>query len=277
MTGEEMATSIQWKKRADAYMLSWLKAEAILKTSEEVGLSVIAKMVEGDEKIIREWLTGWRGGRMYFVFTEHAGNRDVVKLIHDQGWELKQLLAQLPSWVGIDAGLRNVSNLCDVMKTWFDVECEPDSSCRLFLKIWGLSSRLPDSFDKRRDDRRQPYGQDERPSQSTVGCRAGGVRGRRGPPRSRGWGQKDGGCSADACQVCTLTARRSPSRSFVSCSWLMRQRNFIQLKTVRSLNKSTFSSGVLNVKQETARVQSYWMTRISSRHEFRSTRIHHIS
>ncbi|WP_182482085.1 IS630 family transposase [Propionibacterium australiense] len=130
-----------------------MKTEAILYASEGVGLGIIAKMVERSEKTVREWLTDWQTSRMCSVLTGHAGNQNAAKLTRTQKEDLKTVLAQPPSRSGIDAEFWGVPALRDVVKILFDVEYESDSSYQLLLRFCGLSFKLPDPFDKHRDER----------------------------------------------------------------------------------------------------------------------------
>ncbi|SYZ34657.1 Transposase and inactivated derivatives [Propionibacterium australiense] len=152
VTPEETAVLIRWKKRTDNYMLVRMKAEAILYASEGVGLGIIAKMVERSEKTVREWLSGWQSSRMCSVLTGHAGNQNAAKLTRTQKEDLKTVLAQPPSRSGIDAEFWDVPALRDVVKILFDVEYESESSYQLLLRFCGLSFKLPDPFDKHRDE-----------------------------------------------------------------------------------------------------------------------------
>ena len=149
---EETAVLIRWKKRSDNHVLVRMKAEAILYASEGVELGIIAKMVERSEKTVREWLADWQNMRMCSVLTGHAGNQNAAKLTHAQKQDLKTVLALPPSRSGIDAEFWDVSALRDVVKILFDVEYESDSSYQLLLRFCGLSFKLPDPFDKHRDE-----------------------------------------------------------------------------------------------------------------------------
>jgi len=153
VTPEETTVLIRWKKRTDNYILVRMKAEAILYASRGVDVSIIAEMVERSEKTIREWLADWQTSRMCSVLTGHAGNQNAAKLTRTQKEDLKAVLAQPPSRSGIDAEFWDVPALRDVVKIWFDVEYESDSSYQLLLRFCGLSFKLPDPFDKHRDEK----------------------------------------------------------------------------------------------------------------------------
>ena len=150
---EETAVLIRWKKRSDNHVLVRMKAEAILYASEGVGIDIIAKMVERAERTVLEWLADWQATRMCSVLTGHAGNQNAAKLTRDQKQELKKILAQPPSQTGIHAEFWDVPAIRDVVKIMFDVEYQSDSSYQLLLRFCGLSFKLPDPFDKHRNER----------------------------------------------------------------------------------------------------------------------------
>ena len=153
VTPEETAVLIRWKKRSDNHVLVRMKAEAVLYASEGVGIDIIAKMVERAERTVLEWLADWQATRMCSVLTGHAGNQNAAKLTRDQKQELKKILAQPPSQTGIHAEFWDVPAIRDVVKIMFDVEYQSDSSYQLLLRFCGLSFKLPDPFDKHRNEK----------------------------------------------------------------------------------------------------------------------------
>ena len=89
-----------------------MKAEAILYTSEGVGIDIIAKMVERAERTVQEW----RGTRMCSVLTGHAGNQNAAKPTRAQEQELKTILTQPLSRSGVHAEFWDVSAIREVVK-----------------------------------------------------------------------------------------------------------------------------------------------------------------
>ena len=130
-----------------------MKAEAILYASEGVGIGIIAKMVERAERTVQEWLADWRATRMCSVLTGHAGNQNAAKLTRAQKEELKAILAQPPSRSGVHAEFWDVPAIREVVKILFDAEHQSDSSYQLLLRFCGLSFKLPDPFDKHRNEK----------------------------------------------------------------------------------------------------------------------------
>ncbi|WP_314711659.1 IS630 family transposase [Propionibacterium acidifaciens] len=153
VTPEETAVLIRWKKRTDNYVLVRMKAEAILYASRGVDVGIIAEMVERSVKTIRERLADWQDSRMCSVLTGHTGNQNAAKPARAQKEGLKAVLAQPPSQAGVHAEFWDVPALRDVVKILFDVEYQADSSYQLLLRFCGLSFKLPDPFDKHRDEK----------------------------------------------------------------------------------------------------------------------------
>ena len=129
-----------------------MKAEAIVYAARGVGLDIIAEMVERAEDTVREWLSEWRRYRLSSVVTGHAGNENAAKLKRAQKEELEEILGKPPSEAGVKAGFWDVPALKDVVQIKFGVEYKSESSYRLLMHFLGMSFKLPDPFDKRRDE-----------------------------------------------------------------------------------------------------------------------------
>ncbi len=153
VTPEEHDVLLRWKKRSDTLVLVRLKAEAVLYASHGVDVDIIAKMVDRTGRTVREWLMEWRRTRLQSVVTGHAGNQNAAKLTRDQKQELKEVLSRPPEKSGIKADFWDVPALRDVVEARFGVEYESDSSYQLLLRFVGMSFKLPDPFDKRRNEK----------------------------------------------------------------------------------------------------------------------------
>ena len=152
VTPEETAVLIRWKKRTDNYVLVRMKAEAILYASRGVDVRIIAEMVERSVKTIREWLAEWQDSRMRSVLTGHAGNQNAAEPARALKEDLKAILARPPSRSGVHAEFWDVPAIREVVRILFDAEHQSDSSYQLLLRFCGLSFKLPDPFDERRDE-----------------------------------------------------------------------------------------------------------------------------
>ena len=152
VTKEERDVLLRWKKRSDSFVLVRLKAEAVLYASRGVDVSIIAEMVGRSQRTVRNWLARWRLARLCSVVTGHAGNENAAKLTRAQKEQLKETLGRPPSQSGIKADFWDVPALRDVVKIKFGVEYASDSSYQLLMRFLGMSFKLPDPFDKRRDE-----------------------------------------------------------------------------------------------------------------------------
>ena len=124
---------------------------------------------------------------MSSVVTGHAGNESAVKLARAQKEQLKEALSKPPSQSVVQADFWGVAALRDVVKILFDVEYQSDSSYRLLLKLCGMSFKLPDPFDKRRNEAAitKPMTQIRSGRRRPAGPGMGGLHRRRGPRRTR--------------------------------------------------------------------------------------------
>lgn len=150
----EREVLLRWKKRSDTLVLIRLKAEAILYASGGVDLDFIAEMVGRTKKTVQGWLSQWRIWRLGSVVTGHQGNENAAKLTQAQKEEVAQILREPPSAAGISAEFWDIPALADVVASWFGVEYASESSYRLLMKFAGMSFKLADPFDKRRDEKR---------------------------------------------------------------------------------------------------------------------------
>ena len=152
VTQEEREILLRWKKRNDSFVLVRLKAEAVLYASRGVEVTIIAEMVDRTERTVRDWLSQWQLTRLHSVVTGHADNQNAAKLTRTQKEELKTILTQPPSQLGVQTHFWDVPAIRDVVKILFNAEYQSDSSYQLLLKFCGMSFKLPDRFDKRRNE-----------------------------------------------------------------------------------------------------------------------------
>ncbi len=120
--------------------------------SKDVGTDVIAAMVDRSEKTVKGWLRDWRARRLGSVATGHANNENAAKLTRVQKEEVRAALEAKPSESGIPVEFWDVPALENLVTIRFDVEYRSDSSFHLLMKFCGMSFKLPDPFDKRRDE-----------------------------------------------------------------------------------------------------------------------------
>ena len=149
---DERSVLLNWKKRGDTMVLIRMKSEAVLLASMGVDVKIIASSVDRSPRTVLSWLKEWRATRLHSVVTGHAGNENAAKLTRSQKSELAETLASAPAGSGVPADFWDVPALQDVVRSKFDVQYESDSSYQLLMKFLGMSFKLPDPFDKRRDE-----------------------------------------------------------------------------------------------------------------------------
>jgi transposase len=148
----EWDSLLRWKKRSDSFVLVRFKAEAVMLASKGVGIDVISAVVDRSQKTVNGWLCDWRARRLGSMVTGHADNENAAKLTLAQKEEVRAALAAKPSEAGIPAEFWDVPALENLVSMRFDVEYRSDSSLHLLMKFCGMSFKLPDPFDKRRDE-----------------------------------------------------------------------------------------------------------------------------
>lgn len=149
---DEFVVLRNWKRDRSSFVLVHLKAEAIMLASEGVSVDVISRMVDRSVATVHVWMRDWRVSRLESVVTGHAGNQNAAKLTVAQKEEVKAVLAAKPSGAGVPAAFWDVPALEQLVSMRFGVEYESDSSLHLLMKFCGMSFKLPDAFDKRRDE-----------------------------------------------------------------------------------------------------------------------------
>jgi transposase len=141
-----------WKRDRRSFVLVRLKAEAVILAAENVPIEIIGRFVDRSVVTVRNWLRDWCARRLGSVVTGHAGNENAAKLTRAQKEQVKEALMAKPSESGIPAAFWDVPALEDLVSARFGVEYESDSSFHLLMKFCGMSFKLPDPFDKRRDE-----------------------------------------------------------------------------------------------------------------------------
>lgn len=86
------------------------------------------------------------------MVTGHTGNENAAKLTRTQKEQLKETPSEPPTQCGIRADFWGVPALRNVVRIKFGVENDSDSSYQLLLRFLKMSFKLPDPFDKRRDE-----------------------------------------------------------------------------------------------------------------------------
>ncbi|MCI1749290.1 MAG: IS630 family transposase [Acidipropionibacterium sp.] len=152
VTDEERTILMRWKKRSDTLILPRIKSEAVLYISEGVDIAIVAKLTGRSVKTVKGWIADWSRTRLQSVVTGHAENENAAKLTLAQKKEVADMLKRPPSESGITANFWDIPALHDVVEAKFRVTYESDATYRMLMHFAGMSFKLPDAYDKRRDE-----------------------------------------------------------------------------------------------------------------------------
>ncbi|MCI1747778.1 MAG: transposase [Acidipropionibacterium sp.] len=86
------------------------------------------------------------------MVTGHAENENAAKLSLTQKKDVADILKRPPSESVITANFWDIPALHDVVEAKFRVTYESDATYRLLMHFAGMSFKLPDAYDKRRDE-----------------------------------------------------------------------------------------------------------------------------
>lgn len=140
--------------RSSPLILIRSKCQALLMREKRMKLVDIGDVVSRDEHTITKWIKEWNHIRMASIFTGHKGNGNASKLTRDQRREIKGVLGKPPSEQGLPKAFWDVPTLKEYVEAKFDTVYESDRSYHFLLKFSHLSFKVPDLFDRRRDEAR---------------------------------------------------------------------------------------------------------------------------
>lgn len=129
------------------------RAQALLAFHEGICVYQLSIVLRRSEKTIREWLNRFRHTRVASIFP-HYKSDNAAKLTREQKQYLKEVLSKPPSDYGIPAAFWDVSTLKTYIKAEFGMEYESDESYRLIFILHNYSFHLPDTFDRKRDEKK---------------------------------------------------------------------------------------------------------------------------
>lgn len=129
-----------------------LKAQAIVMRDNGFLLSDIAKTIYRDIRSIERWIKDFAERRMASIFSGRTGNEYASKLTHEQKEEVKRVLTQKPSAYGLPKEFWDVPQLKKYVYARFAVVYECIQSYHFLLEFGGLSFKVPDKFNVRRNE-----------------------------------------------------------------------------------------------------------------------------
>jgi len=121
--------------------------------SERIQIKGIAKSLFVSCRTTERWLKDFSQRRMASIFSGRLGNEYASKLTHKQKEEIKKVLTQKPSALGLPFEFWDVPKLKTYVWNEFKVVYETDRSYHFLLEFGNLSFKCPDRFSVNRNER----------------------------------------------------------------------------------------------------------------------------
>lgn len=150
-----------------------LRCHGVILSHKGYSYAQIGDILFVDEQTVYRWVKAFQSERIASLFPKTLGNQHAAKLTKKQKEQIKDILSQPPSEVGIPSKFWDITTLKQYIKAEFGVEYESDESYRLIFVLHNYSFHLPDTFDRHRNEEAiekrmieikqeiQPYMQDD--------------------------------------------------------------------------------------------------------------------
>ncbi len=130
------------------------KSQAILLRSRGVLIRDIAFSLNAGYRTVERWINDFNERRMSSIFSGMVGNEHAAKLTREQKEEIKKVLFQKPSLYGLPKEFWDVPQLRKYVYARFAVVYECIQSYHFLLEFGGLSFKVPDKFNVRRNEQK---------------------------------------------------------------------------------------------------------------------------
>ncbi len=150
LTAEEREVLTQHYRKAQCSLIRE-RAHAILLSSQRRDVSDIALILVRNKNTLRQWINDFNTIRLASIFHKYGFNINAGKLTKEQKEEIKETLSKPPSLSGLPKDFWTVPALKSYLKGEFQVVYESDRSYHYLLRFGGLSFKLPQPFDIKRD------------------------------------------------------------------------------------------------------------------------------
>lgn len=128
------------------------RAHANLLSNDGYAVPQIAKILRRDEDTVRNWLNSFVSIRIASIFHKYDDNANASKLTKEQKEEVKNTLSKPPSDISIPKEFWSLPTIKEYVSAKFGVVYESERSYHYLLEYAGLSWKLPNPFDLRRND-----------------------------------------------------------------------------------------------------------------------------
>lgn len=138
--------------RKSGTLLIRQRAHAIVLAADGYAIPAIAGILFVQVKTVRTWLRAFDDTRISSIFPRYAGNTNASKLTAEQLTEIRDVLRKPPSDTAIPASFWSVAQLKQYLNATYGVVYESDRSYHHLLAVSNLSFKLPEGFDRRRNE-----------------------------------------------------------------------------------------------------------------------------
>lgn len=128
------------------------RAHAILLSSDGHHIPAIARILRSDEQTVRTWIEAFHDERFGSIFPKYTANTNAAKLTIRQRTEIQETLRSPPSGVGLPGSFWSVKTMKSYLSAHYGVVYDSDRSYHHLFAVNQFSFKLPEGFDRRRDD-----------------------------------------------------------------------------------------------------------------------------
>lgn len=151
LTEEEKELLLGHFKKSGTHLIRQ-RTHAILLFARQYPIAEIAEVLFADEGSVRQWIKRFLEVRIASIFPEYKGNTNASKLTLAQREEIAKTLQSPPSEAGLPGSFWSVAGLKQYLCAEYGVIYESARSYHHLLAIHGYSFKLPEGFDKKRDE-----------------------------------------------------------------------------------------------------------------------------
>lgn len=148
---KERALLISHVKKSGTLLIRQ-RAHAVILATDGYSVPEIAGILFVQEKTVRAWMRTFADERVSSIFPRYTGNTNASKLTREQLAEIKKVLKKPPSDTALPAAFWSVAHIRKYLSATYGVVYESDRSYHHLLAVSDLSFKLPEGFDRRRNE-----------------------------------------------------------------------------------------------------------------------------
>ena len=130
------------------------RAHTILLITQGYHAPEIGRIIDRDRTTVEKWLHQWNETRIASIFPAYTDNTNASKLTEEQLEEIKETLKKPPATKGgLPTAFWSIKHLKSYITARYGLVYESERSYHHLLAISGYSFKLPEGFDKRRNEK----------------------------------------------------------------------------------------------------------------------------